>query len=90
MSIIISGHARVDVDDAQVATLGPGDVIGELSMVDGQPSSATVTFIEPSTIFHIARTGFVPVWDKNPDISKEMLLAVVQRLRQTNELLAHS
>jgi len=90
MSIIVKGRARVEVDGAEVATLGPGDVIGELSMVDGEPASATVTFTEPSTIFHTARTGFVPVWDKNPDISKAMLLAVVQRLRNTNALVAHS
>ena len=87
MYILISGSASVKLDDKVVATLGPGAVIGELSMVDDAPSSATVTCEEPSTVWLIPRSGFLPVWEDYPEISHEMLKAVVVRLREADRLL---
>ena len=87
MYIMIDGSASVKVDDNKVADLGPGRVIGELSMVDAKPSSATVTIEEPSNLWLIARSGFVPVWEDNPEMSEAMLRAVVRKLRATDELL---
>lgn len=87
MYIMISGNASVKVDGHKVADLGPGRVIGELSMVDGEPSSATVTVEEPSDVWLIARSGFLPVWREHPEMSEAMLRAVVKKLRATDELL---
>lgn len=87
MSILIEGAAEVEIDGTHIADLGPGDVVGELSMIDDERASAKVTITEDSTLWHIARAGFIPLWEKNPDMSKPMLLAVVQRLRETNELV---
>ena len=89
MAIFISGGAKVVVDDTEVATVGPGDIVGELSMVDDARASATVTTTEPSVVWLIARAGFRPVWEDNPEISRSMLLGVIQKLRETNELLHH-
>ncbi len=87
MSIVIDGAAKVEVDGNEIATIGPGEVIGELSMIDNEKASATVTLSEDSTLWHIARAGFVPVWEKNSDISTAMLMGVVARLRETNQLI---
>jgi hypothetical protein len=35
----------------------------------------------------VKRKGFIPVWEKNPDISTALLLAVVARLKARNELI---
>ena len=40
--IILDGRAAVIIDDATVATLGPGDFFGEVSALDGGPRTATV------------------------------------------------
>jgi len=87
MAIFIDGAAEVSVDGNRVADVAPGDVVGELSMVDGGRASATVTITENSTVWYVGRAGFIPVWEKNPDMSTPMLLAVVSKLRETNELL---
>lgn len=87
MAIIINGSATVTVDGAAIATIGAGDVVGELSMTDDQRASATVTLAEPSTIWLIARAGFIPVWEDNPEMSTQMLQSVVAKLRETNQLL---
>ncbi|MEM7094581.1 MAG: cyclic nucleotide-binding domain-containing protein [Actinomycetota bacterium] len=89
MAIIISGGASVSVDDNEVATVGPGDVVGELSMVDGERASATVTVTESSEVWLVGRAGFIPVWEKNEEMSTPMLNAVVAKLRETNHLIAN-
>ena len=87
MYLLIDGSASVKVGDKVVATLSPGAVIGELSMVDDARASATVTIEEDSTVWVIARAGFLPVWEDYPEISHAMLKAVVVRLREADKLL---
>lgn len=89
MSIIVSGTADVTVDGAVVGHVGPGDVVGELSLIDEAEASATVTSSSPMTLWHIGRSGFIPVWNKNRGaISTSMLLAVAKKLRETNRTIA--
>lgn len=89
MSIVASGTADATVDGAVVGHVGPGDVVGELSLIDEAEASATVTATEPMVLWHIARAGFIPVWDKNRgEISTAMLLAVTKKLRETNKSIA--
>ena len=61
MSIIIDGSASVMINGTEVAVLRAGDIIGELSMVDNKPASASVITSEASTVWHIAQAGFIPL-----------------------------
>lgn len=89
MSVISSGEAVVTVDGVEVGRVGPGDVIGELSLIDEANATATVSFPDGGTVWHLARTGFIPVWNKNQaEISTSMLLAVTKKLRETNSRIA--
>ncbi len=87
MTILISGKAEVESGGQKLAALGPGDVVGELALVDNESASATVTVTDDAEVWLVATSGFKPVWEKNPDISTALLQAVVGRLRATNELL---
>jgi len=89
MSVIATGEAVVTVDGTEVGRVGPGDVIGELSLIDEANASATVTFPDGGRVWHLARTGFIPVWAKNQgEISTSMLMAVTKKLRETNSRIA--
>ena len=87
MAILVSGKAVVEAGGQTLAQLGPGDVVGELALVDNQRASATVTITDDAEVWLVGHAGFKPIWEKNPDISTELLRAVVGRLRATNELL---
>ena len=41
--MIVEGTATVSIDGNEVASLGPGDFFGEISLLDGGPRTATVT-----------------------------------------------
>jgi CRP-like cAMP-binding protein len=89
MSIISTGEAVVTVDGTNVGAVGPGDVVGELSLIDDAPANASVTFEDGGTVWHLARAGFIPVWDKNrAEISTSMLFAVTKKLREADKRLA--
>jgi CRP/FNR family cyclic AMP-dependent transcriptional regulator len=48
--VLVKGEASVAIDDKEVATVGAGEVVGELSMVSGGKRSATLTAIAPMLV----------------------------------------
>lgn len=89
MAVIARGEATITVAGAQVGTVGPTDVIGELSLIDEAPATATASFPDGGSVWMVSRIGFIPVWDKNrAEISTAMLLAVTKKLRATNQRIA--
>lgn len=81
--IIVTGRARVERDGAFVRELGPGDFLGEISLVDGSPRTATVTALEAIDALCIHRDGFVDLIDRIPVFRLEVLNALTQRIRAT-------
>jgi CRP/FNR family transcriptional regulator, cyclic AMP receptor protein len=82
-------NIRGDVDRA-LSSLGPGDVIGEMSFIDGARRSATVRTAEASEFLVLSRQSFLKVQQERPDIAaaffRNMAAIVAARLRTTNEL----
>jgi len=74
-----------DGQERLLAVLGPGSLIGELSLVDGQPRSATISALKPCRLLHISRAAFFRLADANPAVYREALLILTRRLRQTND-----
>lgn len=99
MFIVQSGRVEVfksirgDVDRA-LASLGPGDVIGELSFIDGARRSATARTSEPSEFYELSRAHFASVQRDRPEVAagfyRNMAAIVSARLRTTNELYRES
>lgn len=70
-----------------LAIFGPGAVIGELSMIDGAPRSASVTAIRAAKLQFISRFTFESFGSANPDIYKHLVALLAGRLRDTNGAL---
>jgi CRP-like cAMP-binding protein len=97
--ILRSGRAeafkniRGDVDRV-LASLGPGDVIGEMSFVDGSRRSAGVRTTEVSEFAVLSRAGFARVREARPDVAatfyRNLAAIMASRLRTTNELYRES
>ena len=59
--VVVAGGARVVRDGEMVATIGPGDFFGELSVLDGRPRTAQVIANGPTTCLAMAAWDFEAV-----------------------------
>lgn len=93
MYAILEGSLKVAVISAEgseqlLAILGPGHVVGEMALLDGQPRSATVQAIKKTRVARIDKADFDRFADANPAVYRHMLSLVSHRLRQANDVLA--
>jgi CRP-like cAMP-binding protein len=70
-----------------LAIFGPGAVIGELAMIDGGVRSASVTALRDSKLSFVSRATFEGVAQDTPELSRQLLIVVTRRLRDTNNAL---
>lgn len=70
-----------------LAIFGPGAMIGELSMIDGAPRSATVTTLRATKLQFISRPVFDAFGDAHPDVYRHLVMLLAGRLRDTNGAL---
>ena len=89
---IVDGTVKVSVDSAQgeeqiFALLGPGSVIGELTILDKLPRSATVTAITDVSLTALTRDKLMTYLNAHPSVYSDLVAILVGRLRKADEEL---
>jgi CRP-like cAMP-binding protein len=79
--ILLTAYARVLRDGAWVAYRGPGDILGELSLIDGQPHSATVQIVRAGRVAVLSHEAFDRVMRRHDGVRNALLRVLVHRLR---------
>lgn len=77
-----SGSERI------LAIFGPGSLIGEFAVIDGQPRSATVTAVRDSLLRFISRAAYEDFARAHPEVRDHIMMMLIQRLRDTNSIVA--
>ena len=80
--LILEGTARVEVAARRSRRLGPGDFFGEMSLLDGEPRSATVVAETPMRLLMIHRRVFWTLLSEIPHLTYKILVTLCQRIRQ--------
>jgi CRP/FNR family cyclic AMP-dependent transcriptional regulator len=75
-------------DERILAILGPGSFVGELSMIDGAPRSASVCALRDSKLSFVSRSAFEAFGQSKPEIYRHVMTLLARRLRDTNGALA--
>jgi CRP-like cAMP-binding protein len=70
-----------------LAILGPGSVVGELSMIDRRPRSASVTALRDSKLSFVGRSAFEAFGQSRPELYRHVATLLAQRLRDTDDAL---
>ena len=85
--VLVSGRVRVTArqeggDVRELAVMGPGEVLGEMALLDELPRSATVTALEPTRALLLPFQDFRAALREDPDIGIKLLAVVSRRLRR--------
>ncbi|SFU59510.1 transcriptional regulator, Crp/Fnr family [Polaromonas sp. YR568] len=89
LSIILTGRARVITTDSRgreviLATMHPGDYVGEMSLIDNEPHSATVRAEIQTDALILGRLEFARCLPENSSMAYAVLKGLVQRLRHAD------
>lgn len=83
--IILSGKVDVlDGDGMSIASMGKGDVFGEMSLLSGVPVGATVMVREPAALLRISGEDFRGVLSRHPSFQMNFIRLLVQRVSEIN------
>lgn len=89
MFVILEGEVEVRAGGVPVATLGPGDHLGEMALVlEDQTRTADVVACEEVRVVQLSRWDFVPYLKTNPDVALAVIAELARRLEDANERLA--
>ena len=88
--ILIEGRAKVarateDGKEAMLALRGPGDLLGEMSVFDGEPHSASATALEDCDGLVLTRAEFTSFLEEHPRAALVLLSMLTQRLRDADD-----
>jgi len=80
--LVIDGRAVVSAGGTIIGTIGPGEFVGEVSLLDRAPHMATVTAATPMQVLAAARSGYGTLFN-NPAVLRSMAQTMARRLRQS-------
>jgi CRP/FNR family transcriptional regulator, cyclic AMP receptor protein len=95
MYVIEEGKVRIcvrakDGNEVTLTELGRGDFFGEMALLEGKRRSAEARVAEDARLAVLSRDHFLSFTRSNPNVALEMLTALANRLRHTDELLRHT
>jgi CRP-like cAMP-binding protein len=80
----------IDRRESVVALMEPGDLFGEMGMLDDGPRSALARALEPTTLLEIPYEPILTMFEENPRLLWNVTRLLAQRIRNTDEALADS
>jgi CRP/FNR family transcriptional regulator, cyclic AMP receptor protein len=91
--IVLSGKLKIgrragDGRQNLIAVMGPSDMLGELSLFDPGPRTATATAVVDSRLARLRKQALRPWLMNRPEIAEQLLRVLARRLRRTNDSLA--
>jgi len=95
LHIIRKGRVKVTIpseegEEVILAILGGGEILGEISLIDGKPRSATVEAMKDTDTLCLFREDFLEVLQGRFDVAMSVMETLAARLRRTDALLAES
>jgi CRP/FNR family transcriptional regulator, cyclic AMP receptor protein len=81
MYVVLDGQVRLSIKNKEVEILGPGSVLGEMSLIDAAPRSATATAISDCKLVPISEQRFTFMVQQTPRFALQIMRVMADRLR---------
>jgi CRP-like cAMP-binding protein len=85
LKVVIASHSG---GERILAFLGRGAIVGEMSIIDGRPRSASVVVVRQAALKFLSRAAFEEFTKRYPDVYKYLLKLLASRLREANAVIA--
>ncbi len=85
--VIVEGEAKVVRGSRVISRVGPGEFLGEISLLDGGPRTATVVAETPVVAIRIFKSSFDKVVAQEPSVAAKILVVVARRLREAQRTI---
>ena len=79
--VLLDGGAEVKIGRRVVAHIGPGEIVGEMALLESEPRTATVVTTEQTRVLVMTRPTFTAVLEKCPNVAKRVMRTLAHRLR---------
>lgn len=91
MVAILSGRLEVSVAGTRhatrlVADLGPGEIVGEMSLLTGARRSATVAALEPTRVVEITKVALEAIFVRSPELLDRMEALLIERRAELEKI----
>jgi CRP/FNR family cyclic AMP-dependent transcriptional regulator len=88
--VVASGLLKVVIssehgDEVVLTTLGPGETLGELALLDGSPRSAAAVAVEPTTVVTLSRETVLELLSQHPSVLDALLRSLGGLVRRLTE-----
>jgi CRP/FNR family cyclic AMP-dependent transcriptional regulator len=80
--VLLSGGADVTIGRRVVAHVGPGEIVGEMALLESEPRTATVITTERTRVLVMTRPNFTALLEKCPNVSRRVMRTLARRLRE--------
>ena len=92
---VLDGRIRISSGDADgkeiiLNIIDPGDIFGEIALLDGKPRTADASAMAASQLFRVQRSDFLGLMAAEPRLTQHLLEMVCDRIRKTSEMLEDS
>jgi len=85
MYAVIEGQVEVTIDGKVIEELGPGNILGELALIDASPRAATARAAVASRVVRIDKKHFMFLVQEHPTFALQVMAVMADRLRHANE-----
>jgi len=83
--VVLDGEVEVRLGDKVIATRGPGEFFGEISLLDHRPRTATVVAKTPVVVEVIGQREFATMLQDEPEVASQLMSAMAQRLAEIDQ-----
>lgn len=90
MLAVVEGEVRITLPgsegrDRALATFHPGDIFGEIALLDGKPRTADATAVTDGVLLRFERRDVLPLLRGTPEVTDALLQMLCERLRRTSD-----
>ncbi len=87
MYVVMKGEVSISLKDRVLATVKPGEVVGEMALINAKIRSATVTALTDCELALIDQTSFEALLRHVPDFTLHIMNVLADRLQNAYELI---